>query len=472
MSTLGPYDYWAIEYGYRELAPERGSGRARAHRRPLERARSSRSWPTTTLLLQRPRSARQHVRPRHRSARLRRAPAQARRASCGSSPRRGRCKAGENYALLRRNFTRGLFEVQQSALQAAKYIGGLTLHSDHAGSGRAPLSRCRRRSSAQRSTCSPTTVFAADSFRFSPAFLSRLAISDFDIDDARGLGRSVPTVDVAVDQQVLDVQRSVLAPLLGPEIAQRLLNNELKVSDPEEALRARRAVRDAARRDLERARQRARTSRSSGATCSASTCRASRDRARAPGADHAGRRARAAARRCDEAARRARRGAEAERGLSTEARAHLAESLATLDEALKAPLMRQSAVSAGWRSAPQTSVTLAPLDNRALANLTGPLDANLRQIEAALDVAITHRGGVVHDRRRPDAGRARGAKRCSASTPRRRSRCRSTTSSSAWSRSRRAQRRTGAGRRATTGRRRCTRAAPTCTGARRTRSRT
>jgi phosphate starvation-inducible PhoH-like protein len=38
-------------------------------------------------------------------------------------------------------------------------------------------------------------------------------------------------------------------------------------------------------------------------------------------------------------------------------------------------------------------VTLSPLDNRALANLTGPLDANLRQIEAALDVAISHRGG-------------------------------------------------------------------------------
>jgi phosphate starvation-inducible PhoH-like protein len=39
-------------------------------------------------------------------------------------------------------------------------------------------------------------------------------------------------------------------------------------------------------------------------------------------------------------------------------------------------------------------LTLAPLDNRALANLTGPLDANLRQIEAALDVTITRRGGT------------------------------------------------------------------------------
>ncbi|MEP7183899.1 MAG: PhoH family protein [Betaproteobacteria bacterium] len=42
----------------------------------------------------------------------------------------------------------------------------------------------------------------------------------------------------------------------------------------------------------------------------------------------------------------------------------------------------------------QQELTLAPLDNRALANLCGPLDANLRQIEAALDVAIAHRGGT------------------------------------------------------------------------------
>jgi phosphate starvation-inducible PhoH-like protein len=38
------------------------------------------------------------------------------------------------------------------------------------------------------------------------------------------------------------------------------------------------------------------------------------------------------------------------------------------------------------------TLTLKPVDNRALANLCGPLDANLRQIEAALDVTITRRG--------------------------------------------------------------------------------
>jgi len=42
----------------------------------------------------------------------------------------------------------------------------------------------------------------------------------------------------------------------------------------------------------------------------------------------------------------------------------------------------------------QQQLSLVPLDNRALANLCGPLDANLRQIEAALDVTIAHRGGT------------------------------------------------------------------------------
>jgi len=42
---------------------------------------------------------------------------------------------------------------------------------------------------------------------------------------------------------------------------------------------------------------------------------------------------------------------------------------------------------------PQTHLTLSPPDNRALANVCGPLDSNLRQIEAAFDVEIARRGG-------------------------------------------------------------------------------
>jgi phosphate starvation-inducible protein PhoH and related proteins len=46
-------------------------------------------------------------------------------------------------------------------------------------------------------------------------------------------------------------------------------------------------------------------------------------------------------------------------------------------------------------------LTLAPLDNRALANLCGALDANLRQIESALEVSIARRGATFTVRGAP-----------------------------------------------------------------------
>jgi phosphate starvation-inducible protein PhoH and related proteins len=44
--------------------------------------------------------------------------------------------------------------------------------------------------------------------------------------------------------------------------------------------------------------------------------------------------------------------------------------------------------------ADDVELTLDPVDNRALANLCGVLDANLRQVEAALDVTIARRGAT------------------------------------------------------------------------------
>jgi len=44
------------------------------------------------------------------------------------------------------------------------------------------------------------------------------------------------------------------------------------------------------------------------------------------------------------------------------------------------------------RRAPSEEVTFKPVDNARLAALCGPLDANLRQIETGLDVAISRRG--------------------------------------------------------------------------------
>ncbi len=235
MSTLGPYDYWAIEYGYRDLTPGKEA-------EELSRIAERSSEPTLAFMADDdlfysgldPTAntfdlgtdplayADRNLRLAHELWELTESRAM---------------KPDESYALLRRNFSRGLAEAQASAVYAVKYIGGLTLRSDRAGSGRAPLEPVPAEKQRAALKLLAGTIFAADGFKFPPSFLRRLSVNDADIADARALGRNVPTVDIAIDQQVLGVHRAVLGPLLGPDVAQRLLNNELKVSDPAQALR-------------------------------------------------------------------------------------------------------------------------------------------------------------------------------------------------------------------------------------------
>ncbi|MCC6196183.1 MAG: zinc-dependent metalloprotease [Burkholderiales bacterium] len=338
MSTLGPYDYWAIEYGYRELASEQEA---------TELARiAGRSREPQLAFMRDDSLYYSGLDPRVNTFDLGTDPL----AYAERQIKLGRelwqlteartLKEGENYALLRRNFTRGLFEIHQSAQHATKFIGGLTLYSDHAGNGRAPMEPVP--ASKQRAALNllATSVFAADSFRFPPAFLSRLAINDFDIDDARVLGRAVPTVDIAVDQKVLEVHRAVLAPLFSAEIAQRLLNNELKVRDKAEALTLaemyatlHRAVWSelAAGEDIPLIRrnlQREYVSRVAMVVL--------RPAGTMPADARALLRADAQKLKAELLAMQGRQ------RLSVETRAHVAESIATLDEALKAPILRQA----------------------------------------------------------------------------------------------------------------------------------
>jgi hypothetical protein len=340
MASLGPYDYWAIEYGYRELAPEDEAKQlsaiaARSHEPKLAYATDE---DASFVSLD----------PQINQLDLGREPlayAQKRFALVRELWERteGRTlKTGESYSLLRRNFSRGLSEAGQGALYAAKYIGGLTTLRDRAGSGRDPLTPVPIDKQREALHLIATQVFSVDSFRFSPGFLRRMSVSAFDIDDAVELGRSVPSVDIAIDQQVLAMQRSVLAQLLGETVAQRLVNNEAKVDDPAQALRlselyatlhgavwselagAKPQDIPLMRRNLQRE----------------YVLRLANVLVRPAGSLPADARALL---RADAVKLRAEIAkAKDRKELSAEARAHLAESLALVDEALKAPLVRQA----------------------------------------------------------------------------------------------------------------------------------
>ena len=338
MSTLGPYDYWAIEYGYRELPPEdEAAALTRIAARSGEPllAFTADSYVYYSGLDPRVNTFDLGPDPLvYATRRLKLA-----RELWQLSENR-KLDNGESYAVLRRNFSRGLFEVQQSALLATKYVGGLTVVQDRAGSGRTPLEPIPAAKQRAALQLLAGTIFAADSFHFPPAYLRKLSLTDFDINDAQEIARTAPPVDIAIDQLVLGVHRGVLGPLLGPDIAQRLLNNELKLADRREALRLAELYRTlhdaifsevAARQDIPLIRrnlQREYASRVALVVLRPATAMPADARALL----------RADAKRLrDEIANRRR----SDKG-SPETRAHLAETLATLDDALRAPIVRQA----------------------------------------------------------------------------------------------------------------------------------
>ena len=234
MSTLGPYDFWAIEYAYREMPADRETAE-------LEKiaGRSSEPWLAYSTDED---VAYFAVDPAVNQLDLGSDPlayAKKRLALVRELWQRTESlelRPGDSYSVLRRNFTRGLNEAGQGALYASKYVGGLTTLRDRVGSGRQPLTPVGAKKQRAALDMLATEVLSADSFNFSPAFLRRMTVSTFDIDDAQELGRPTPTLDLSIDQQVLGLQQRVLDTLMSASIAQRLLNNAAKVDDPKSAL--------------------------------------------------------------------------------------------------------------------------------------------------------------------------------------------------------------------------------------------
>jgi len=339
MTTLGAYDYWAIEYGYRPIE-------AKDEPAELDRIASRSSEPQFAYSTDED-VAFFAVDPAVNQGDLGSDPllyAKKRLALVRELWQRTEkleLKPGESYSVLRRNFTRGLTEAGQGAIYAARYIGGLTTLRDHVGSGRQPFQPVETAKQRAALDLIATEIFSADSFNFPPSFLRKMTVSVFDIDDAEELGRPLPPLDFPVDQQLLTMQRNVLDALMSPTIAQRLLNNAAKSDDERKALKVSdlygtlhaaiwselRTGRDITlfRRNL----QREHVLRIANALL--------RPSGTMPADARATLRADATKLRAELLA------AQGRSAYSPEARAHITEALNMIDEALKAPLIRQSA---------------------------------------------------------------------------------------------------------------------------------
>jgi hypothetical protein len=184
-----------------------------------------------------------------------------------------------------------------------------------------------------------TAIFGFDSFRFRPEFMQRLVPDYLDRGDSFDSGLSPPGIDYSLPTQVLAIQRPALAQLMSETVAQRILDSQAKLAPPAQGyglselygeLRA--AIWSELRTGTDinlfrRNLQREHAARLAGVLL--------RPAASMPADARALLRADAKALRGEVAV------AQGRRAYSIEARAHLAETLALIDDALKAPMVRQ-----------------------------------------------------------------------------------------------------------------------------------
>ena len=239
---------------------------------------------------------------------------------------------GESYERLTRSLLSGFRAIAQIAPLAAKYVGGVTHRRDFAGSGRPlyePIAVARQRAALDLIT---RDFFNADSFRFKPEFLSRIGIDHFE---------RPPNPIISVADAVLNMQKAILDHLMSDVVASRLLDSQDKVADGSRVLRLpelhetlQRAIWSEARAGAETTALRRNLQREHlkrvvnvllrpGAATPADAVSLMREYTRQLVV--------------------ALRAAQSKPGLGRETRAHYAQSLNALEEALKAPLQRSGA---------------------------------------------------------------------------------------------------------------------------------
>ncbi len=106
------------------------------------------------------------------------------RASCGTARIQAARHPGKPRRLTR-NLLSGFNQLRRGLVPATKYMGGIVYVRDRAGSGRLPYTPVA--ASEQREALKIVTegMFPANSFRFKPEFLARLALRR--LDTRRGL---------------------------------------------------------------------------------------------------------------------------------------------------------------------------------------------------------------------------------------------------------------------------------------------
>ena len=227
--TLGPYDYWAIEYAYKPLASGLSAADERAALQKIARRSAEpllaygsdednfigvdpESLPfdlgSDVIAFARKRiSIAQDLLKRQETRTLR---------------------ADQDYNVLRRSVSYALRDVARSANVLSRQIGGVRTIRDAPGTGRDPLTPVPFAEQRDALDLITGSLLSADSFRISPSLQRKLGADFAERTDAIFGGEGSTQTDYSPSEQVLGLQRSLLAVLMSDTVATRLLESSEK----------------------------------------------------------------------------------------------------------------------------------------------------------------------------------------------------------------------------------------------------
>jgi hypothetical protein len=227
--TLGPYDYWAIEYAYKPLP----SGLSAADERAaLEKIAGRSAEPllaygtdednfigvdpetlqfdlgSDVIAFARKRIAiAQELLKRQETRTLR---------------------PDQDYNVLKRSVSYALRDVARAANVLSRQIGGVRTVRDAPGTGRDPLTPVPASEQREALDLITGSLLAADSFRVSPALQRKLGTDFSERWEALRGGAGSTQTDYSPSEQVLGLQRALLAVMMSDTVATRLLESSEK----------------------------------------------------------------------------------------------------------------------------------------------------------------------------------------------------------------------------------------------------
>ena len=220
-STLGPYDYWAIEYAYKPIDAAKEKDEllkiASRSKEPLLAFANDLDAGLGNVEGMDPQVTRRDL---------------------GSDPlafaeRRmllsrelidrlqdRTLKPGEQFDNLRRNFISANAQIALATTVATKYVGGVVHYRDHADSGRAALNPVPAATQRKALKLVTDSLFRAESFKLKPEFVARLVPDQFDrwFSTSNNLS-AIVNPDASISGAVLALQRGALDHLMSDAVA-------------------------------------------------------------------------------------------------------------------------------------------------------------------------------------------------------------------------------------------------------------